>query len=108
MRHPKMIDAFYGKRVVDLAVGPLHCLAVTEEGELFTWGRNEHGQLGDTTPGMAQAEPILLPTLDSKGLARVAAGPAQVWGAMGWQTEGDDRNWPATFFSICGHCWVVL
>ena len=78
VRHPKMIEAFYGKRVVDIAVGSIHCLAVTEEGEVYSWGRNDQGQLGDTTTSTTRPEPILVPGLENKGLMRVAAGPAQV------------------------------
>lgn len=29
-----------------IAAGPTHCLAVTREGELYSWGSNSHGALG--------------------------------------------------------------
>jgi len=34
------------KRVISLAVGLTHCLAVTQSGEIVSWGANGHGQCG--------------------------------------------------------------
>lgn len=77
MRHPKVIESFSGKKIVDVAVGSIHCLAVTEDGEVYSWGRNEQGQLGDTS-NIARTEPALIAALDSKEITGVACGPAQV------------------------------
>lgn len=33
-REPKLVEALDGKQIVDVAVGALHCLAVTDEGEV--------------------------------------------------------------------------
>lgn len=38
------------KRIVAVALGQDHSLAVTDRGELFTWGSNVHGQLGIGLP----------------------------------------------------------
>lgn len=77
VRSPKIIDVFSGKRIVDVAVGSIHCLAVTEDGEVYSWGKNEQGQLGDTS-NHAKAEPTVIATLDSKEITGVACGPSQV------------------------------
>lgn len=77
MRHPKVIEAFSDKKIVDVAVGSVHCLAVTEDGEVYSWGRNEQGQLGDTS-NVARTEPTLIAALDSKEITGVACGPSQV------------------------------
>ena len=29
--------------------GSLHCVACTDQGEVYTWGDNDEGQLGDGT-----------------------------------------------------------
>ena len=34
VRKPQIVEGLKGKKVVDVAVGALHCLAVTEEGEV--------------------------------------------------------------------------
>lgn len=48
-----MLDAYEPSRVdslpesvVAVAAGHYHSLAVTAEGEIWAWGRNEEGQLG--------------------------------------------------------------
>ena len=38
---------FDNKRVVDFACGQVHTLAVTEHGEVYSWGCNIYGQLGN-------------------------------------------------------------
>ncbi|KAJ5776501.1 uncharacterized protein N7511_001512 [Penicillium nucicola] len=39
-----------GKRVVSVALGQDHTLAITEHGEIFSWGSNKYGQLGYGLP----------------------------------------------------------
>ncbi|KZF21039.1 hypothetical protein L228DRAFT_262107 [Xylona heveae TC161] len=39
-----------GKRVVNIGLGQNHTLAVTDDGQLFTWGTNAFGQLGYLLP----------------------------------------------------------
>ncbi|CAA9956585.1 BTB domain and ankyrin repeat containing protein [Pyrenophora teres f. maculata] len=38
------------KKVAAVALGQNHTLAITEEGEIFSWGNNAYGQLGYTLP----------------------------------------------------------
>ena len=35
-------------------VGSLHCVACTDQGEVYTWGDNDEGQLGDGTTNAIQ------------------------------------------------------
>ena len=34
VRKPQLVEGLKGKKIVDVAVGALHCLAVTEEGQV--------------------------------------------------------------------------
>jgi len=43
---PAMVGALARVRVVQFSVGVAHVAAVTEEGEVYTWGENQQGQLG--------------------------------------------------------------
>ncbi|CAE7641404.1 Herc4, partial [Symbiodinium microadriaticum] len=44
---PQLIqEAFEGERVVQISAGFSHSLALTESGRVFSWGRNDLGQLG--------------------------------------------------------------
>ncbi|KAG9131684.1 hypothetical protein Leryth_009413 [Lithospermum erythrorhizon] len=43
---PQPIKALQGLRIRQIACGDSHCLALTMEGHLRSWGRNQNGQLG--------------------------------------------------------------
>ncbi|XP_020588013.1 ultraviolet-B receptor UVR8 [Phalaenopsis equestris] len=43
---PQPIKALQGIRIKQIACGDSHCLAVTMEGIVQSWGRNQNGQLG--------------------------------------------------------------
>ena len=68
-----------GKKIIDVAVGSMHCLAVTEDGEVYCWGKNEQGQLGDSTAAYI-TEPSIMAGLDGKNIVGASCGPAQVCG----------------------------
>ena len=55
----------------------MHCVALTEDGEVYGWGRSEQGQLGETTANN-RVEPTLLPGLEGKNIIGGSCGPAQV------------------------------
>lgn len=52
--------ALAGKKITSVALGQNHTLAVSSEGEIFTWGTNTWGQLGYTLPRPAiqDQEPV--------------------------------------------------
>jgi len=78
VRVPKQIDYFGGHKIVDISVGSMHSLAVTEEGEVYGWGRNEQGQLGDMSI-QYRSEPTLLSGLEGKKIIGAACGNSQVY-----------------------------
>ncbi|XP_068652203.1 ultraviolet-B receptor UVR8-like [Aristolochia californica] len=53
---PQPIKVLQGIRIKQIACGDSHCLAVTMEGEVQSWGRNQNGQLG-----LGTVEDSLLP-----------------------------------------------
>ena len=67
---------------MDLAVGSMHCLAVTDMGEVYSWGRNDQGQLGDTSV-TSKTEPVLVSILEGKNIVGVSCGPSQVSRCLG-------------------------
>lgn len=79
VRRPQVVKELLDVKVVDIAVGALHCVALTNEGkvncgpqvisqikrfhvQVYSWGDNDHGQQGN---GSFEANPF--PTL-IKGL----------------------------------------
>ncbi|KAF1349635.1 hypothetical protein BDV97DRAFT_398466 [Delphinella strobiligena] len=52
--------ALAGRKIATVALGLNHTLAISEEGEIFSWGSNGFGQLGYSLPktGLTDDEPI--------------------------------------------------
>lgn len=44
VRWPQLVEELADKVVIQVAVGALHCIAVTDRGEVYAWGDNDHGQ----------------------------------------------------------------
>ena len=47
---PKQVHGLAGHRVLSVAAGAFHCLAVTEEGEVFSWGWDSLGNAAMGAP----------------------------------------------------------
>ena len=71
-----MSGALAGKTVTAIASGENHTLALTSDGQLFAWGNNEFGQLGDGT-GFHRLTPVAVVmsgALAGKTVSAIAAG----------------------------------
>ncbi|KAF0289605.1 putative E3 ubiquitin-protein ligase HERC4 [Amphibalanus amphitrite] len=75
IQRPRQLRALVSKRVVQAACGQAHCLVLTDDGELLSWGSNEHGQLGQgTLGGPPVSQPRLVAALAGLPLGRVVCG----------------------------------
>lgn len=75
---PKKLEALYGNIIVDMAVGSAHCLALTNNGEVYGWGRNDFHQICPLS--MSRDSIIAVPILTTPSAMRItgiACGPAQ-------------------------------
>lgn len=112
--HPVKLFELCGEGVNCIAVGRGHCIAKTKDGDVFTWGRNEHCQLGDEPQhalsqaqskkarsryGRDRTEPLLwentIPQLE-KVVNAVAAGTNHSFAVI---TTGETLAFGATFRS---------
>lgn len=77
---PVSIEALLEEDIVQIAVGASHSLALTRSGSIYTWGRNDMGQLGlgdsymdiysmEDMPRLVDSE-----SLEGKRLVSIAAG----------------------------------
>ena len=79
-RRPVKVDAtgaLVGKRVVAIAAGENHSLALTADGLVFTWGYNGYGQLGDNSAPNSRRVPVAVVTdgvLAGKFVTAISAG----------------------------------
>lgn len=73
VRKPTLVEALRGKKISHVAVGALHCLAVTETGQVYAWGDNDHGQQGNGTT-VVNRKPTLVQGLETSRIVKVACG----------------------------------
>ena len=83
VRRPRKVAALQGRRIISIATGSLHCVACTDSGEVFTWGDNDEGQLGDGSTNAIQ-RPRLVASLQNRKINRVACGSAHT---LAWSTN---------------------
>ncbi|GLH06927.1 Probable E3 ubiquitin-protein ligase HERC2 [Gryllus bimaculatus] len=83
VRRPRKVAALQGKKIVCIATGSLHCVACSDQGEVFTWGDNDEGQLGDGSTNAIQ-RPRLVVALQAKKITQVACGSAHT---LAWSTN---------------------
>lgn len=102
-----MSGALAGKKVIAIAAGIHHNLALTDDGQVYSWGSNEYGQLGGTGNSTSNV-PIKVTThgdLAGKVVTQIAAGAFHsliltddgkmfAWGynAMGALGDGTGNN----------------
>ena len=110
-----------------IAAGGLHTAALKSDGALWTWGRNDNGQLGDGSNTNKNA-PARVFEGGNTWMAIAAGGPAYyqsyphtvalksdgtlwAWGANGYGQLGDgtntNRNTPVQVFGG-GNTWVTI
>ena len=99
-KHPQLIKALPGKAIA-LAAGGEFSLALLESGEVYNWGRNNYGQLGDGTT-KDQKHPQLIKALPGKAIAIAAgafhslvlleSGKVYNWGRNNYGQLGDDTT----------------
>lgn len=85
--------ALLGKKVVAIAAGGRHSLALCSDGTLATWGSNESRQLGNGTSVFQSLEPVAVvkgPLLQGKTIAGLAAGSNH---CLVWCTDGTLAAW---------------
>ena len=61
------------KKVLQIAVGSLHCLALCDNGEVYAWGDNEHGQQGIGST-ICNRRPQQIISLKEHRITKIACG----------------------------------
>ncbi|XP_060835591.1 E3 ubiquitin-protein ligase HERC2 isoform X3 [Rhopalosiphum padi] len=95
VRKPKPVSGLQGKKIVQFSTGSLHVLALTDDGEVYAWGDNDEGQLGDGT-----AHPITRPrpiaALKGKRIQQVSCGSAHSFAWSSDEACQTDNSTPTT------------
>ncbi|XP_023409026.1 probable E3 ubiquitin-protein ligase HERC6 isoform X2 [Loxodonta africana] len=73
---PMKVKALAGIKIIQVSCGHYHSLALSQDGQVFSWGNNSHGQLGLGKEFLSQESPQRVKSLEGIPLAQVAAGGA--------------------------------
>ncbi|XP_059029101.1 probable E3 ubiquitin-protein ligase HERC6 isoform X4 [Mustela lutreola] len=94
---PRKIKTLTDIKIIQVSCGHHHSLALSEDGRLFAWGSNSHGQLGLGKECPSQASPQRVQFLDGIPLTQVAAGGAHSFAlslsgaSFGWGSNSEGQ-----------------
>jgi len=87
-----------GKKIIGIAAGMRHSIVVTSDGNLYSWGYNAHGQLGNASTINSNVPVAIAPasSIEGKSFIAVAAGAYSCTAistdgqlvAWGWNSNG--------------------
>ncbi|XP_063314711.1 probable E3 ubiquitin-protein ligase HERC3 isoform X1 [Pelobates fuscus] len=71
---PRLIKKLSQHKIHQVSCGNQHCMALSDDGQLFTWGQNCHGQLGLGSGFGSQCSAHRVKSLEGIPLAQIVAG----------------------------------
>ncbi|TNN89469.1 putative E3 ubiquitin-protein ligase HERC3 [Liparis tanakae] len=74
VRIPRLVKRLCEQRISQVMCGNQHCIALSRDGQLFTWGQNTSGQLGLGKGEPSMLFPHPLKSLSGIPLAQITAG----------------------------------
>ncbi|ETV99248.1 hypothetical protein, variant 1 [Aphanomyces invadans] len=100
--YPTLMEHFGSEVVTDYAAGDNHALAVTEFGDVYSWGRGKDGELGHGDPRDDQPVPLKIKGLQEHivnvacgnihSMATTITGHVYMWGLL--HDEGPPTSTP--------------
>ena len=99
VRKPTLVEGLSNKKIVHVAVGALHCLCVTDQGQVYAWGDNDHGQQGNGTTAVNR-KPSLVHNLEGMRINRVACGSSHSVAWTTFDTQMPNMTEPVIFGSL--------
>jgi alpha-tubulin suppressor-like RCC1 family protein len=95
---PLRVNGFDSLPVIAIAAGAVHCLALTNDGSVWTWGDNSLGQQGNGTFIGTQTIPARV-----SGLTGVTAIAAGYFHNIALISDGTVRTWGANYAGQLGN-----
>ncbi|XP_069977308.1 uncharacterized protein ca isoform X2 [Penaeus vannamei] len=98
---PRMVSYFAQMKVLSVAAGKNHMLAITDNG-VYGWGNSRYGQVGTGSTGR-YPRPTLLTSLEGKGIVNIACGQFH---SMAVSEDGKLYTWGWGVHGQLGHSSV--
>ncbi len=73
VKKPTRVNIKGNQRIIQVSCGGSHAGAITEDGELYMWGWNEYGQLGDGSK-ISKKKPVKIKIKGNPRITQVACG----------------------------------
>ena len=95
-------NLFEGKTISQISVGGNHSLALDSEGQIYAWGSNDYGQLGngDTTDSNTPVKVDTSGVLDGKTISQISAGN---YHSLALDSEGQIYAWGGNYVGQLGN-----
>lgn len=101
---PRRVDALRGKCIKQITCGSYHTAAITDSGELYTWGGGMYGKLGHGSE-TGQATPRRVEALAGRRVDLVACGSRHTVIVV---DEGDVYSWGDKENGVAGETCALL
>lgn len=86
---PRLVEFPNKDRIIDICCGYNHSVALSINGDIFTWGDSSTGKLGYPVYDSVQYYPKIIPFLKYRYINLIAAGPWQTCVAISNENEKD-------------------
>ncbi|XP_021933596.1 probable E3 ubiquitin-protein ligase HERC1 isoform X3 [Zootermopsis nevadensis] len=86
---PQLVEDLSAVRIVDVAVGDSHILALTNDSEVFSWGNNSMGQCGQGHSSSPITRPRRVLGLEGVPVNQMSAGTSH---SIFWTASPSDRQ----------------
>jgi RCC1 and BTB domain-containing protein len=96
---PVRVNGFNNEKIIAIACGSQHCLALSQSGRVFGWGNNNFGQLGFGQNVGSQNSPKLI-QLNAISIKQIACGACH---SLLLTTDGDVLAFGLNNFGQIGH-----
>ncbi|RYD26690.1 MAG: HYR domain-containing protein, partial [Verrucomicrobiaceae bacterium] len=84
------LGSLSGKTVTSVVAGAYHCLALTSDGKIHSWGTSTDGQMGTVGASAVPVQMTANGALAGKNVVRIAAGH---YHSMAITTDGQTLSW---------------
>jgi RCC1 and BTB domain-containing protein len=96
---PEIIEYLKNKKIIDIKCGSNHSLALSNNGEVYAWGDNTYGQIGNKCDYSHQLKPIKLDGFDGEKVVAISCGSRH---SMALTEEGHIYSWGCNEFGQLG------
>ncbi|XP_044259648.1 probable E3 ubiquitin-protein ligase HERC1 isoform X3 [Tribolium madens] len=93
---PMYVEDLAQYRIVDISAGDNHCLALTDEHEVFAWGTNSMGQCGQGHTCSPITRPLKVIGLEGVSIRQISAGTSHsiAWTSMSTENHHMTKHKP--------------